>query len=1413
MCAAKPTPGQVSERIEKTPSELVEVADQVVRRPEGRRPPVVVLHEMLSHTGVAEALMAPSTGRLPSAAEIFDSFAYGAPSSFREKLEQQFEVVALPGAPLRGGLQEADVLVRRGDGDSAHVSVIASSELRDFEGLHLAGLIAEVFGSGRYAQVVETGTRPHTREDQFARRVTESSGFLPQNTLVLRMRQPIGSAQSKESEAAFETSAQSSLHPDVETAGKRYRNGGSSAKNGHTEEAIAGSEAMGEGFGRRLLEDLLLLKLATPTPAAPPTVVKVEAPTGSATQNPQDFDSELSTEDELSCDHMDASQLSWPGASSNALDLMRRVYLRQTGAACQVRSFVADVPTSELAEIEKGVVARRDAAESCRRLLATARASLASYSAATSVSRIGVLSGYRSAAQQFTNWNRNFARYYSETQADRAALAGGEFGDASAALLTRYISLRLAVPGFSLHNGGRAVDFLTVDHGRTLGADTHASNRAAWRTSWFFQWLTDNANNYGFFQNTSIDEPWHWEFRSSSQTAPSQSIEGISWPLPSPDTTELVDVSDRGELAEAFPPGHRLELSQTPLLSSHYGTQPDLILRWNDAAESSNTLDVVVHLHGYSTDLSCMRLTNKEAYSGLDFSNPDSANASRGRTAPTLGILPRGSYTGDQTGANPQTYTFPALVVPSGIRDLIDYSLQQFQTAGGLSGTLSTGRLILTAHSGGGFPLMLILGNKTPDEIQIFDALYWDASPLISWVSTKISAEIQAWTPGKVRANGGLCILYRRRGTENQSLRVQQALRRAILRAPPDAQPVLQAAYRVLPTNVAHPEIARRFGWRLLADITADLSDAAGAPKAGSARVPQDSTALLQGPLNREETTLATQTDDLFKFAKWSDADDRRKGRNPRDQDVDGQLITTGLVLDDRDASDRGERGFLLANFKIDGARLRPEHRNFLDKIAQWMVRSRQLAAAEIGTPSARWLVFAEAHASRTGAQRHDDELSEDRYRATAAYLQNAFVQAGGNAGSITIKGEGTGFRHTPMPGEDPAARSVYVVIQSDPPPRPPQPWPPRQITPVSYTEPEDLTQEFLESIRGFEFENSSDIKNFFQNRTGMDFPAFFNRNSPLMSAWNQRIAKKKDEHGKTHEVLVPSAYPILVHDVAAFNRTWSLIEQFFGSKSINLIQFLALNSIITNETGGAFSPLSEKSQGLGIKYFMQYNAPGSASSSPMNIPAGVLFNSDIYLDAHGSLQPKELQRTTDPGWKARVWSASWPKDWTKEDYASNGFIMNADFYKYRGRGLIQTTFRANYKPLTGWIKDYAGADPVITKYKAQWAGMPEQDVLTRSTTLEWDELFMRTNNEIAAKAINFHNKPVNYLKLQLTASILNDTSPPGSPRPPRSLCFMGRAISGSYQYGLLFKQRVVQICNRIGNDPQTQTPIPPISI
>ena len=76
-------------------------------------------------------------------------------------------------------------------------------------------------------------------------------------------------------------------------------------------------------------------------------------------------------------------------------------------------------------------------------------------------------------------------------------------------------------------------------------------------------------------------------------------------------------------------------LADTPVLSAHAGTQPDLFLRWNPIPHDAAAIDVVVHLHGFSRAGAAMALAEKVPRSGLDLSR---------RTRPTLAILPRGNW-------------------------------------------------------------------------------------------------------------------------------------------------------------------------------------------------------------------------------------------------------------------------------------------------------------------------------------------------------------------------------------------------------------------------------------------------------------------------------------------------------------------------------------------------------------------------------------------------------------------------------------------------------------------------------------------------------------------------------------------------------------------------------------------------
>src|SRR5439155_25523708 len=105
----------------------------------------------------------------------------------------------------------------------------------------------------------------------------------------------------------------------------------------------------------------------------------------------------------------------------------------------------------------------------------------------------------------------------------------------------------------------------------------------------------------------------------------------------------------------------------------------------------------------------------------------------------------------------------------------------------------------------------------------------------------------------------------------------------------------------------------------------------------------------------------------------------------------------------------------------------------------------------EVGRRAARaWRVIAEAHASRTGAERHNDALSEDRYLTTRAFLEMELLRLGADPTTMQFSGEGVGFRHSMLPGEDPRMRSVFVVVQPEPAPHRPPAWPPA-IVPVLF--------------------------------------------------------------------------------------------------------------------------------------------------------------------------------------------------------------------------------------------------------------------------------------------------------------------------------------------------------------------------
>jgi cell wall-associated NlpC family hydrolase len=533
-----------------------------------------------------------------------------------------------------------------------------------------------------------------------------------------------------------------------------------------------------------------------------------------------------------------ADRLEWPGAPADQLAFMRAVYAKHLERSrAKGDTFTADLPEGQLGPIEGKHRARKDAAAAARALLAEARTALAAAGLADKV-RIGIISAYRPASQQFDIWQGKgregrggFPHYYGE-MLRQGRLRPGDFGPEAVSAMASELANWIAAPGYSNHQDGLAIDFGIGLVGRGLGK--------VGKKAWFHQWLVANAARHGF--HPYHKEAWHWVYRG-------------------PTGSEAL----AGEVATAARPGE-LRVERVPLLAGHRGRPPDLLLRWN-VTSLPEVVDVVVHLHGYW--YAGLRLEdNIKPWSGLDLA-PVGGAAGSGRSRPTLTVLPRGNDTGVKQPKGPfNRYTFPALVNRDGLPGLVRFSLERF--AAQLGGTTPrVGRLILTAHSGGGAALLKILEHHDPHQVHMFDALYQDAGALAAWARRRIQrdrAELAASgaaAAGEYMATrGGALRVFYGRSTRYYSRKLQAAIAADLERA-------LAPWYRVEASRYSHFQIPRRYGWRVLADAAADVPDAFTEPVTHRE---------LDAPPETEEPRFEEQEDELEGELEDEDEDEVEAG-------------------------------------------------------------------------------------------------------------------------------------------------------------------------------------------------------------------------------------------------------------------------------------------------------------------------------------------------------------------------------------------------------------------------------------------------------------------------------------------------------------------------------------------------------
>lgn len=176
-----------------------------------------------------------------------------------------------------------------------------------------------------------------------------------------------------------------------------------------------------------------------------------------------------------------------------------------------------------------GVHMRTEAASAASRLLADATQALAAAKQAgdkdaLATIKLSATSGYRGRAKQESLWREYFMRpkgYYNRTAAHRASLSGGAHGDAAITYMVKYVSPKIAAPGFSNHQAGLAIDlWQTRTKENAIANSTDSTAVRKWQRTWFFAWLQANAGQYQFAEYAK--EPWHWTYTGKVGAAGAQ---------------------------------------------------------------------------------------------------------------------------------------------------------------------------------------------------------------------------------------------------------------------------------------------------------------------------------------------------------------------------------------------------------------------------------------------------------------------------------------------------------------------------------------------------------------------------------------------------------------------------------------------------------------------------------------------------------------------------------------------------------------------------------------------------------------------------------------------------------------------------------------------------------------------------
>lgn len=165
--------------------------------------PEALVGSVLAGTAGSRSMDELARRSLLSPAALFDSFTTPAMAAARPHLTRVFSTVAYPRQRL-GNPRAGDLLVRRALGEPGvgHIAFVAGHRGYSRDEAYRRGMRLESTRPGIYVHVVEAGAYPHRFGDRFARRIASPEGYVPADTLLLRVAAPGGRQMYREADLA-----------------------------------------------------------------------------------------------------------------------------------------------------------------------------------------------------------------------------------------------------------------------------------------------------------------------------------------------------------------------------------------------------------------------------------------------------------------------------------------------------------------------------------------------------------------------------------------------------------------------------------------------------------------------------------------------------------------------------------------------------------------------------------------------------------------------------------------------------------------------------------------------------------------------------------------------------------------------------------------------------------------------------------------------------------------------------------------------------------------------------------------------------------------------------------------------------------------------------------------------------------